>query len=122
MEKEQNKDKISVRPQNKKLKPFKKGDKRINRKGHPLGQKNYATIRAEAIIAIGKQNGKTPEEIEIMLVSKGVSEAMKGDYRFYKDDLDRVHGTATQKTDITSDGKGLFELSEKLNEWIKKAK
>ncbi len=73
-----------------------------NPKGHPK-QKNYATLRAEAIIAIGKQNGKTPEEIEIMLHSKGLAEALKGDYRFYKDDLDRTHGSATQKVEIHGD-------------------
>lgn len=72
--------------------------------GHrPKGQKNYATLRAEAIIAIGKQNGKTPEEIEIMLHQKGIAEALKGDFRFYKDDLDRIHGQAIQKTEITGD-------------------
>lgn len=98
-----NTDKISVRPQNKNLRPpFKKGVSG-NPKGHPLGQKNYATLRREAIIAIGKQNGKTPEEIEIMLHSKGISEALKGDFRFYKDDLDRVHGQAVQKTELVGE-------------------
>ena len=65
-----------------------------NLKGHPKGQKNYATLRREAIIELGKLNNKTPEEIEIMLHSKGLSEALKGNYQFYKDDLDRLHGTA----------------------------
>ncbi len=86
------------------LKPaWKKGDPSPNPKGHPKGQRNYATLRAEAIIAIGKQNGKTPEEIEIMLHSKGLAEALKGDFRFYKDDLDRTHGSATQKVEIHGD-------------------
>lgn len=79
--------------------PWKKGDPSPNPKGHPK-QKNYETLRREAIIAIGKQNGKTPEEIEIMLHSKGLSEALKGDFRFYKDDLDRVHGQAVQRQEI----------------------
>lgn len=105
-----NSDKIKVRPQSKNLIPhqFKKG-KSGNPKGHPKGQKNYATLRTLAIIEIGKQNGKTPEEIEIMLHSKGMAEALKGDYRFYKDDLDRVYGTAVQKTELTGkDGEPIF--------------
>jgi|JI10StandDraft_1071094.scaffolds.fasta_scaffold29490_6 hypothetical protein len=93
---EQNSDKISVRPQNKNLKPpFKEGESG-NPNGRPKGQRNYATIRAEAIKAIGLQNGKTPEQIEEMLLAKGISEALKGDYRYYKDELDRTHGQAKQ--------------------------
>lgn len=101
-EKSKNTDKNTVRPQNKNLRPaWKKGE---YGGGHrPKGQKNYATLRREAIIAIGKQNGKTPEEIEIMLHQKGIAEALKGDYRFYKDDLDRVHGTAIQKQEIVGE-------------------
>lgn len=72
--------------------------------GHrPKGQRNYATLRALAIIEIGKANGKTPEEIEVMLHQKGIAEALKGDYRFYKDDLDRTHGSPTQNTNITGE-------------------
>lgn len=89
--------KITERPQNKNLKLWKKGAPSPNPKGRPLGQKNYATLRAEAIINIGKANGKTPEQIEVMIHEKGITEALKGDFRFYKDDLDRVHGQATEK-------------------------
>ena len=84
------------------LKPaWKKGEK-VKGAGHPKGQRNYETIRREAIISIGIANGKTPEEIEEMLVAKGVSEALKGDFRFYKDDLDRTHGQAVQKTETST--------------------
>ena len=68
------------------------------------GQRDYATLRELAIIEIGKANGKTPEEIEVMLHQKGVAEALKGDYRFYKDDLDRTHGQAIQKTETKLSG------------------
>ena len=113
---EENSVKNKVRPQNKHLKPFKKGDERINRGGHKLGQKNYATLRREAIIAVGKLNNKTPEEIEIMLHSKGISEALKGNFQFYKDDLDRTYGQATAKTELTgAGGKDLFTNDEKEN-------
>ena len=92
----------------KNLKPFEKGHKKVG--GKVLGQKNYATLRREALIEIGKANGKSPEEIEIMLHSKGIAEALKGDFRFYKDDLDRLHGQATENKDINL--KGTISLGE----------
>lgn len=93
------------------LVPFKKGQSG-NPKGKAPGQKNYATLRREAIIEIGKLNGKSPEEIEVMLHSKGIAEALKGDYRFYKDDMDRTHGTAVDRKDITSGGKPIVLPAE----------
>lgn len=115
MEEEQNTDKNTDKRLNN-LKMWKKGDPSPNPKGHPLGQRNYETIRREAIISIGKANGKTPEEIEEMLVAKGVSEALKGDFRFYKDDLDRVHGQAVSKTDLTSKGDKIVFMPQELLE------
>jgi hypothetical protein len=78
----------------KNLKPFPKG-KSGNPKGRPVGSRNYDTIRKEALIQLGKEQGLTPEQIEVLLVSKGITQALKGDYRFYKDDLDRRHGQPT---------------------------
>lgn len=94
-------------PSNKRLanlKPaWKKGDPSPNPNGRPTGQRNYDTIRREALIAIGQKNGKTPEEIENMLIEAGLSQAMRGDFRYYKDDLDRKYGQATQKHEMQGD-------------------
>ena len=98
------------------LKPFKKGDKRINREGHPLGQKNYATLRREAIIKLGQLNNKTPEEINVMLISGGLGRALKGDFRYYKDDLDRTHGKPTETINL----EGNLTLNSILAENLKK--
>ena len=75
-----------------------------NPKGRPIGQKNYATLYREALIKIAKDNETTPDAIEARLLSKGVANAIAGDYRFYKDVLDRIHGTALQKsqTEVTT--------------------
>ena len=80
--------------------PIKKGEIR-NPTGRPLGQRNYATIYKEALIKLAEINSKTPEEFENEMLSKGLLNARSGDYRFYKDVLDRLHGTPTQKSDIT---------------------
>lgn len=88
------------------LQPFKPGESG-NPNGRPKGQRNYATIYREALIKLAKANNKTAEELEEEILSKAIVSARGGDYRFYKDILDRLHGTAIQKSDITSDGKQL---------------
>lgn len=77
------------------LVPFKKGESG-NPNGRPKGRKDYATLFREAIIIIAELNKVDPESIEAKIVQKGISEALKGDYRFYKDHLDRMHGSAQQ--------------------------
>lgn len=104
----------------KNLIPFKEGESG-NPNGRPLGQRNYATIYREALIKLAELNGKAPDELENEILSNALLSARKGDYRFYKDVLDRLYGTATNNTDITSGGKPLFteEHQLKANEAIK---
>ena len=76
----------------KNLKPkWKKGES-ANPNGRPLGQKNYATLYREALIKLGQLNGKEPDEIELEMIANGLASARKGDFRFYKDTMDRLHG------------------------------
>ena len=89
------------------LTPFPKG-KSGNPNGRPKGQRNYATIYREALEKIGKTRGITPEEVEVMIEEVGLYKAMKGDFAFYKDVRDRLHGKAMQNTDITSGGNPLI--------------
>lgn len=119
-----------VRPQNKHLIPLKKGET-ANPNGRPLGQRNYATIYREALLKLAEINGKTVEELENELIASGFAQAKK-DFRFYKDIQDRLHGTATIKSESevkvtgtinTQDPKALEiaqkyeeELRQKLNE------
>ena len=86
--------------------PCKPGET-ANPNGRPKGQRNYATIYREALINIANANGKTPEEIETMMEEAGLKQAIKGNFAFFKDVRDRIHGTATQRTDVTSGGKPL---------------
>lgn len=77
------------------LKPFKKGQSG-NPNGRPKGQRNYLTIYREALEKIADANDKTPEEIETMLEEMGIKHALKGNFAFWKDIRDRVHGKAIQ--------------------------
>ena len=82
----------------KNLRPaWKKGDPSPNPKGKPKGQRSYADIYKDALIKLGEINNKTPDELETELIASGFASAKK-DYRFYKDVLDRLHGTPVQKS------------------------
>lgn len=96
-------------------KPFKKGEPSPNPEGRPLGQKNYATLYREALIKLAKLNNKQPDELELELISKGIMSARGGDYRFYKDILDRLLGKAQENIKINSVNINA-ELSEKDKE------
>lgn len=104
---EQNNVNNKVRPQNKHLKPLKKGET-ANPNGRPKGQRNYATIYREALIKLAQMNGMDPDQMETDILLKGLASARKGDYRFWKDIHDRIHGTAINKTDMTSGGEKLI--------------
>jgi hypothetical protein len=67
--------------------------------GRPKGQRDYATIYKEAMIILAKKNATTPEKLEAEMIANGAMLARKGDFRFYKDTLDRLHGTAVQKSE-----------------------
>lgn len=92
----------------KNLRPaWKKGDPSPNPKGKPKGQRSYADIYKDALIKLGEINNKTPDELETELIASGFASAKK-DYRFYKDVLDRIYGTAIDRKDIQTGGKPLF--------------
>ena len=99
------------------LKPFEKG-KSGNPEGKKKGTRNFETIYREALKKIADLNELTPEELEDDIVAKAVTAARKGDYRFYKDTLDRLHGSATQthkhEGEVTIIG--AKDLAKKLDE------
>lgn len=84
--------------------------------GRPVGSKNFATLYRDALIKLASHNGKEPADLELEIFSKAISSARAGDYRFYKDLIDRLHGPAIQKVDVTTAGK---ELNAAASEEIK---
>lgn len=75
--------------------PYKKGQSG-NPLGKPRGQRDYATLYREALIKFAEKNSENPLDIENDILIKGLSSARKGDYRFYKDVLDRLYGQPKQ--------------------------
>ena len=88
--------------------------------GRPKGQRNYATIYREALIKLATMNDMAPEEMETDILLKGLASARKGDYRFWKDIHDRIHGTATQKHDHTTKGDKITFTNEQLDTIFKR--
>jgi hypothetical protein len=84
--------------------PFKPGQSG-NPEGRKLGQRNYATIYREALAALAKANNKTPEELEVMIEQVGLKKAFSGDFKFFQDFRDRIHGKPIQKQEVMLEGK-----------------
>jgi hypothetical protein len=72
---------------------FKKGQG-----GRPKGMSNYKTIFLIAAkeIARLKKLGKEPDDFLKALLMQASKKALKGNYHFYKDILDRLYGQAKQ--------------------------
>lgn len=72
--------------------------------GRPKGKRNFSTIFYDALESLANKNGMEPSALETEIVEKALLSARKGDARFYKDLMDRVHGTATNNVDVKSGG------------------
>ena len=96
------------------LKPWKPGESG-NPNGRPRGRKNFSTLFQEAIEKIALATGQEPEAFELEIIEQAIRKARNGDYRFYRDTMDRLHGQAAAKMDLTSNGKDLPTPIIKLN-------
>lgn len=97
------------------LKPFKPGESG-NPNGRPKGRKNFSTLFEEALIRLGQKNDKDPADLELEIIEKGIAMARKGDYRFYKDTMDRVHGSAIHNHDLKTGGVPMISVSKEIAE------
>lgn len=76
----------------------------LNPSGRPPGAENFKTVFEKALKQVAALNKKDPEHLYIEIISKGIQRARNGDFRFFKDLMDRIHGKAAEKLDLTSDG------------------
>lgn len=91
------------------LKPFKKGQSG-NPKGRRKGQRDYRTLFWIALEHIANNHDMTAEQVEEALHVAGITRAIKGDFFFHQEILNRVYGKPTEKMDITSGGKTLADV------------
>lgn len=84
-----------------------------NPKGYKPGQRNFSTLFRIALERIAENANKptTPEQVEEMMHIKAVEQVIKrGDFFFYKEMNERIHGKVTEKMDLTSKGKSLADI------------
>jgi hypothetical protein len=76
----------------------------LNPNGRPKGSEDFKTKFYKMVDKIAKNNNMTPDEIEEQLFMVGYKKAKDGDYSFYRDLMDRVHGRPINKNELTGAG------------------
>jgi len=84
--------------------PFKKGEKPPKGVGRPTGSEDFKTKMLKAVDYIAKNSNSTPDQVWDKFYASGLTNGMKGNFPFFKEVVERLHGVVTQKTDITSNG------------------
>jgi len=72
-----------------------------NPNGKPKGTESFATKWYKMIDKIAEANDITADEVELELVKVGYKRAKDGDYSFYRDAMDRIHGKPVQPTELS---------------------
>lgn len=76
--------------------------------GRPKGSQDFKTKFYLMLDKIAEKNNMRTEEVEEQLLMVGYKKAKDGDYSFYRDVMDRVHGRPIQKNELTgADGANL---------------
>jgi len=74
-----------------------------NPTGPEPGYKQFDTIFEQAIKRIVKEKKLPVKDPEIDMVIKGVVEALKGNYNYFRDFMDRRYGKPTQPIDMKAE-------------------
>jgi hypothetical protein len=62
--------------------------------------------------------GKDPDVLLVEILKRGIKEALRGNYSFYKDIMDRLYGKPKSEANVNLMEERLAELEEKLLVWI----
>jgi hypothetical protein len=85
--------------------------------GRPQGSKDFKTLFDEAIVKITQETNLP--EIETRMIVRAVEKALSGDYKFFKDLMDRKYGKATEHVEIGVEKEKLDELGDFLRKLAK---
>jgi hypothetical protein len=77
--------------------PFPKGVSG-NPEGRPLGSLNFNTMFEEAIKRVAKDKQMNVTDVELIAVA--IKKILQGDYKFYKDTMDRRFGSSDKGTEV----------------------
>jgi len=84
----------------------------LNPNGRPKGSEDFKTKFYKVIDKLAKQNNISPEEVEEQLLLVGYKKAKDGDYSFYRDLMDRVHGKPVQPNEHSVSGEVVIQFAE----------
>lgn len=96
------------------LKPFKKGESG-NPNGRPKGRKNFSTLYYEALEHLAKLNDTTADALELEMHANALKKARAGDFAFYRDTLDRLHGKPAQPLTGAEGGSLIIQFDHAFN-------
>ena len=82
--------------------------------GRPVGAKSFLTLFEEAVRKIAKEKNIKEMDVEIDLVIRAIAEARNGNFNFYKDIIDRVHGKPKERIGFGVDGEGIEGVEIKI--------
>ena len=68
----------------------------LNPEGKKAGTLDFKTKWFNFIEKVAQQNDLTPDEVDEQLLAVAFKQAKDGDYQFYRDTQDRVHGKPVQ--------------------------
>lgn len=98
----------------KNLKPWKPGESG-NPNGLAKGTKQFKTMFEEAIKIIVKEQRIPVKDPEVELVIKGIIQAFRGNYSFWKDIMDRTYGS-TSGTQVNVAVQNNIQISDEIIE------
>lgn len=87
-----------------------------NPAGRPKGSKNLQVLFREAMQKIAETDGLSADDIELELAKVGIERAKKGDFKFWQDIHDRMHGKAVIRTENKNLNADVHKLQEEEKE------
>lgn len=82
----------------------------LNPEGTKLGSLHFNTEMDLAIDEYAKLNNMTSAQVKLRIYMKGAGEALKGEYSFYRDYMDRKHGKPIQPNEHTGKDGGAIQV------------
>jgi len=82
---------------------FKKGISG-NPAGRTPGVRNFSTIYMIALRKLANKNGMEPDQLEEDIIVKALQSSYAGNFKYFKDIQDRLHGQPVKSIDHTTGG------------------
>ena len=83
--------------------------------GRPKGSESFKTKWERFVVKVADKNELLPEDIDEQLLAVAYKKAKEGEYNFYKDIHDRVHGKAVQPSELDVKGDVNVVFSKEFN-------